>query len=105
MSRHLLLFLVILLLAFVAQLFLPWWIITPVALLAGLALGCTGGRAFLAGFAGIGLGWLVLAGWQHGQNAGRLAHRVAQLIPLGGQGCGRPRRPDLLQTQLPLRGR
>ncbi|RYU80125.1 hypothetical protein [Hymenobacter persicinus] len=80
------LFLLIFGLAGLAQFFLPWWIITPVALAAGAALGRTGGRAFLAGFAGIGLGWLLVAGWEQAQNAGRLSHRVAQLIPLGGSG-------------------
>ncbi|QNP53534.1 hypothetical protein H9L05_08220 [Hymenobacter qilianensis] len=42
--------------------------------------------AFLAGFAGVGLGWLVLAGWLNIQNEGHLSHRVAELIPLGGSG-------------------
>ncbi|GAA4002784.1 hypothetical protein GCM10022408_12810 [Hymenobacter fastidiosus] len=80
------LFLVILLVAAGAQLLLPWWSITPVAFLAGATLGRPGGRVFLAGFAGIGLGWLLLASWQQVQGAGRLSHRVAQLLPLGGQG-------------------
>lgn len=81
-----LLFLLILVLAAVAQLFLPWWVITPLCLLLAAWRGPSGGRAFLAGFLGIGLGWLLLAGWLHIQNDGLLSHRVAQLLPLGGQG-------------------
>ena len=64
------LFLLIFVLAAVAQFFLPWWIIAPLAFLTGAALGRTGGRTFLAGFAGIGLGWLLLAAWQQAQNDG-----------------------------------
>ncbi|GAA3945134.1 hypothetical protein [Hymenobacter algoricola] len=86
MNNTLRLFLLIFGLAAVAQFFLPWWIIAPISFGAGAALGRTGGRTFLAGFAGIGLGWLLLAAWQQAQNDGRLSHRVAQLIPLGGSG-------------------
>ena len=78
------LFLLILLFAAGAQVFLPWWSIVPVALALAFLVGRTGGRAFLGGFFGVGLGWAALAGYLNGQNAGLLAHRVAQLLPLGG---------------------
>jgi len=78
------LFLLILLLAALAQLFLPWWVVTPLCFLLAAWRGGRGGRAFLAGFLGIGLGWLVLAGGLSTQNNGLLAHRMAQLLPLGG---------------------
>lgn len=84
MSASLKLFLLILTLGIIAQLFLPWWSVTPVAFALALWLGRRGGGAFLAGFAGIGLGWLALAAWLDTQNGGHLSHRVAQLIPLGG---------------------
>ncbi len=43
------------------------------------------GRAgFVAGFVGLGLSWLVPAAWLSVQNNGLLAHRVAQLLPMGG---------------------
>ena len=80
------LFLSILLLAFLTQLFLPWWSIAPLCFALAAALGTTGGRAFGAGFVGIGLGWLLMAGWLNATSAGILSHRVAQLLPLGGQG-------------------
>lgn len=81
-----LLFLLILVGAAVAQLFLPWWSIVPVALVLAFGVGRTGGKAFLAGFFGVGLGWAALAGYLNALNEGTLAHRVAQLLPLGGVG-------------------
>lgn len=81
-----LLFLLILGFAFVAQLFLPWWVITPLCFALAAWRGLSGGRSFVAGFLGVGLGWLLLASWLSLRNEGLLAHRVAQLLPLGGQG-------------------
>ena len=78
-----LLFLLIFVLAAVAQVFLPWWAITPICMV--LAAWRPGRRPFLAGFAGVGLGWLLLAGWLTLQNDGLLAHRMALLLPLGGK--------------------
>ncbi|WP_303309462.1 hypothetical protein [Hymenobacter sp. BT730] len=80
------LFLLILVLAALAQLFLPWWIITPLCFVLAAWRGHTGGRAWLAGFGGIGLGWVLVAGWLHVRTEGILSHRVAQLLPLGGNG-------------------
>ncbi|UOR04507.1 hypothetical protein MUN82_16360 [Hymenobacter aerilatus] len=78
------LFLLILVVAAVAQVFLPWWCIVPVAFLLAMLVGRTGGKAFLAGFFGVGLGWLILAIWLNGQNNSVLARRVAELLPLSG---------------------
>ncbi|SMB94077.1 hypothetical protein SAMN00120144_2337 [Hymenobacter roseosalivarius DSM 11622] len=86
MSTSLKLFLLILLLGSIAQLFLPWWSITPVAFVLAFWLGRRGWGAFLAGFAGIGLGWLGMAAWLNIRNDGHLSHRVAELLPLGGNG-------------------
>lgn len=80
------LFLLIFVLAALAQLFLPWWSGPVVALLLAAGLGASGGRAFLAGLGGVGLGWLLLASWYHLHTDGLLSHRVAQLLPLGGNG-------------------
>jgi hypothetical protein len=79
-----LLFLLILLIATAAQLVLPWWVIAPICFVLAAGLGRTGGRSFLAGFAGVGLGWAAAAAWLNVGNDGLLAHRVAQLLPLGG---------------------
>jgi len=80
------LFILILVLAFLVQLFLPWWTIAPLCFVLAAILGSTGGRAFGAGFVGIGLGWLLMAGWLNVKSASILSHRVAQLLPLGGNG-------------------
>ncbi|WP_400192573.1 hypothetical protein [Hymenobacter sp. B81] len=78
------LFVSILVLAAAAQWLLPWWSAAVVALVLGALLGRRGGRAFLAGFGGVGLGWLALALWQHTRTDGVLTQRVAQLLPVGG---------------------
>jgi hypothetical protein len=78
------LFLVIFILCAVAQFFLPWWIITPLCFAAAFLVPRPAGKAFLAGFNGVGIGWFILAAWLNVKNEGLLAHRVAQLLPLGG---------------------
>ncbi|WP_165822201.1 hypothetical protein [Hymenobacter edaphi] len=85
-SSSWLLFLLIFGLAAAAQWLLPWWSAAVVALLLAFLLPQRGGRTFLAGFGGVGLGWLLLAAWLHVQADGRLSHRVAELLPLGGRG-------------------
>ncbi|KUG06144.1 hypothetical protein [Solirubrum puertoriconensis] len=80
------LFLAILVLAAVPQLLLPWWALAAVALLLGTLLARRGGQAFLAGFGGAALGWLLPASYLYVRNGGHLANRVAELLPLGGQG-------------------
>jgi protein-S-isoprenylcysteine O-methyltransferase Ste14 len=79
-----LLTLLVAILAAVLQMELPWW--SAVVLAFGLCFGQaqSGKAGFLAGFVGLGLSWLVPAAWLAFQNHGLLAHRVAQLLPLGG---------------------
>lgn len=79
-----LLLLVVWVLVSAAQLVLPWWSLALVAFGVGLALAPTGRAAFWAGFGGAALSWLLPAAWLAYQNEGLLAHRVAQLLPLGG---------------------
>jgi hypothetical protein len=74
----------ILVLASAVQLDLPWWSLAVVAFVVGLAIAPTGRVAFWAGFSGAALSWLLPAAWLAYQNDGLLAHRVAQLLPLGG---------------------
>ncbi|HEX8656238.1 MAG TPA: hypothetical protein VF690_01815 [Hymenobacter sp.] len=71
-------------LAVVVQLVLPWWSMAAVAFGVGFGLARTGRAAFWAGFGGAGLSWLLPAAWLSHQNNGLLAQRVAQLLPLGG---------------------
>ncbi|ALW84216.1 hypothetical protein AUC43_03360 [Hymenobacter sedentarius] len=76
--------LLIFVLSTAVQLDLPWWSMAVVAFALGFTLMPSGGAAFGAGFGGAGLSWLVPAAWLAYQNEGLLAHRVAQLLPLGG---------------------
>lgn len=79
-----LLLLLILVLSAALQLVLPWWVLAVVAFGLAFGLARTGRQAFGAGFGGAALSWLLPAAWLAFQNNGLLAHRVAQLLPLGG---------------------
>lgn len=84
LNPWLLLLLIGLLSAATQALQLPWWTLAVVAYLGGLGLARTGKAAFWAGFGGAALSWLIPAAWLAQQNNGLLAHRMAQLLPLGG---------------------
>jgi hypothetical protein len=71
-------------LAAVLQMGLPWWSAVVLAFGMSFGLAQSGRAGFLAGSLGLGLSWLVPAAWLAFQNNGLLAHRVAQLLPLGG---------------------
>ena len=70
--------------AAILQLRLPWWSTAVLAFAMTFGLAQSGRASFLAGFVGLGLSWLVPAAWLALENNGLLAHRVAQLLPLGG---------------------
>lgn len=76
------LFLIITIIAFVLQLFLPWWILAVVAFGLTFWLARRAGQAFLAGFLGIGLSWLVMSLFFHMRNQGLLTAKVAALFTL-----------------------
>ncbi len=76
------LLLLILIIAFALQFFLPWWIVAPVSFGLAAWLGRSGGGAFGAGFLGIGLGWLFLSTFIHFQTEGILTNKVGQLFSL-----------------------
>ena len=63
---------------------LPWWSAVVLALVMCFGQAQSGRAGFLAGFVGLGLSWLVPAAWLAFANNGLLAHRMAQLLPLGG---------------------
>lgn len=66
------------------QMELPWWSAAVLAFAMGFGQAQSGRAGFLAGFVGLGLSWLVPAAWLAFENNGLLAHRMAQLLPLGG---------------------
>jgi hypothetical protein len=73
-----------LLLAFVCGLFFPWWSIAIASLLAALFVHQDAIRAFLSGFFGLFVLWAGLAWWIDMKNNGVLSHKIAGILPLGG---------------------
>jgi len=71
-------------LSFISGLFLPWWGIAIVAFLVALLIHQKGGKAFLAGLLGVFLLWACLAWWIDMKNNGVLSHKMARVIPEGG---------------------
>lgn len=82
--RFFLAVILIILLCFIAGLYLPWWSIALVAFLVALLLSLGAGRSFLAGFSGVFLLWALLSFWIDVKNESVLSHKIAQLFPLGG---------------------
>ena len=72
------------LLSFVGGLYLPWWNIALAAFISVLLIPLAGGRAFLAGFAGVFLLWFLLAWWIDIKNQHILSRKIAEIFPLGG---------------------
>lgn len=72
------------LLSFIASLWFDWWIIAVVSFLVALLIQQGLGMAFLSGFLGVFLLWTALALWIDVQNKGLLSHKIAELLPLGG---------------------
>lgn len=71
-------------LAFVFQLFMPWWSIFIAAFAVEFSLGAKRGKAFLTGFVGIFILWFVWTFVKDLQNASVLAPKVALVLPLQG---------------------
>lgn len=76
------LFLLVLVLGFVLQLFLPWWVSGLVSFGLAFAWAQGPGQAFAAGFGGIGLGWLLYSLFFHLRNEGVLAEKMGTLLQL-----------------------
>ncbi len=81
--RFLLSLLLIILLAFIAGIYLPWWSIAIIAFAVALLIPQSIGKSFLAGFIGIFLLWLLLAFWIDSKNESILSQKIAQLFSLG----------------------
>ena len=72
------------LLAFTGGLWLPWWCIAIAGFISALMIGQSPAKAFLGGFTGIFLLWILLAWWIDIQNRGILSHKIAMILPLNG---------------------
>lgn len=63
-----------------AQLVLPWWSLAVVAFLICFLRSPTAGQAFLSGFVGIALVWLVYAFVVHSRTDGVFTGRMSELL-------------------------
>ena len=72
------------LLSFAAGLYLPWWSIAICAFVVSVLIIQQPFRAFLAGFGGVFLLWLVLSWAIDVANNEILSYKIAQIFPLGG---------------------
>jgi hypothetical protein len=72
------------LLGFAAPLFMPWWGFAITSALVAVAIHQKAGKAFLSGFLGIFLLYLVLAWLKDSANQHILSIKIAQVLPLGG---------------------
>jgi hypothetical protein len=68
----------------VTEYFLPWWVIAPISFLVVLAIRLKPRKAFMAGFWGIGLFWLIAALMKDIRNEHILSARMAALFHLPG---------------------
>ena len=69
--------------SYVAEMFFPWWTVVLCAFLVNLFIPTKGLNAFLSGFLGVGLLWLIAA-WLIDQDTNSiLTARVAELLYLG----------------------
>ncbi|HRO43431.1 MAG TPA: hypothetical protein PL009_11400 [Flavipsychrobacter sp.] len=80
--RLLLAIILIALLSFVAEYFLPWWSLAVVCFSVAAFFRFNNGKAFLAGFLGIFLLWFVAAFIKDYANEHILSSRMAQLFHL-----------------------
>lgn len=76
------LFIVVIIAAFIGQLFLPWWVIIPICLAASYWRAKSPLLAFLIPFAGIFVLWSFSAAYLSIQNDHILANRMAQMFNL-----------------------
>ena len=72
------------LLGVVGGLYFPWLTIAIAAFVAVLLIPMGSGKAFLSGFLGIFVLWLLLAWWIDLKNQHVLSKKVAQIFPLAG---------------------
>ena len=76
--------LAIVLLSFVAGLYLPWWSVAVVAFGVALTMPQRSWKIFLAGFFGVFLLWIGLTWWIDRANGGILSSKMAIILPVGG---------------------
>ncbi len=68
--------------AFLLQMYLPWWSVAIAGFVISFILSSSGITSFLSGFFGIGINWFVLAFYIDGANNSILSQKVAQIFTL-----------------------
>lgn len=58
----------------------PWWMCGIIAFAIMLIIRMKPGKAFLAGFLGVGLCWGILTGWIDARNESLLSRRIGELF-------------------------
>jgi hypothetical protein len=76
------LFVIILILSFFCNYFLPWWFAAIIAFVAAYFIGKKPGAVFLSGFTAVFVAWAILALLKTVPNDNMLATRVASLMQL-----------------------
>jgi hypothetical protein len=76
------LFLILLVLAFISSYLLPWWAVAIVTFFAAYFMAKTPWRSFISGFLAVFIVWALLAMLKSIPNNHLLAGRVVQLFPL-----------------------
>ena len=90
--------LIIAVLSAIAQFFMPWWIIAPIAFGVCFWRSNTAGKASLEGIVGVALVWAVYVIFLNFQNQSVLAARMGELL------IKTPNTPSLLLIITPLIG-
>lgn len=67
-------------LGYLFESFLPWWSVALAAAVGGALVRNSVKKAFIAGFLGIGLLWLLNAGYFHFRSGGMITTRVAAMV-------------------------
>ena len=76
------LFLIIVVFSFILQLFLPWWVITPLAFGAAFWKATSGVHAFWSGFFALFTLWIITGLFYSIPNGHILANRVGAMLGL-----------------------
>lgn len=76
------LFLVVLLLSFICQFYLPWWCIALIAAGAAFVFGKTGPHSFASAFFAVLLLWIGMSLWKTIPNENLLLDRVSDIFGL-----------------------
>jgi len=74
--------LLILILSFISEIFLPWWSIAVMAFAVGFVKTPTDWKSFWAGFLGVGFLWWMTSGYVHFRTNGLLTSKVGAMFTL-----------------------